>query len=233
MKINFAEISKLYQDNLDRGGSVAKDSCPDPERLVNSIMTEVPRKEKAEILRHAANCPACAGALKGLLCISAEVTKLAEQVEILSKSGRGCASPEKKTFWAWIVKKPLAATLMGLAAMAVIAVYVTQPRNKSAKRSEPGVGIQMISPVKTSLPEATVQFKWESLANADYYIVELFDKTLKLVWRSGLLYGNETPLAGGVSKDMIPGETYYWTVTAVMTDHIEIKSRMAEFSIRK
>jgi hypothetical protein len=63
--------------------------------------------------------------------------------------------------------------------------------------------------------------------------VELFNRSMEKVWRSGRIAdaGTEPPAeAIGV---MIAGEIYFWRVTAVLTDGRELASRLAEFSIRR
>ena len=71
------------------------------------------------------------------------------------------------------------------------------------------------------------------MAGVGQYTVELFDKSLRLVWRSGPVSGNELRPADGVGKDLNAGETYFWMVTAVTGDHAELKSRLGEFSVKK
>jgi len=237
MKVNLSDISKLYQGYLNDRRSLDKSLCPEPERLVKSVMTGVPAKEKAEITRHVADCAACAEALKGLLGLSAEIDRLAERVAeqtaILSRSARERGSFDTRTFGLWILKKPLGAILTGLAAVAVVALFVFQLRDRSGTRGGQAEGIQAISPIKVSVPKDSIRFRWESLTNASYYKIDLFDKSFALIWQSGPVHGSNLQVSFADNKTIIPGERYFWMVAAVLNDYKEVKSKLAEFSIKR
>lgn len=235
MKTDSAEVSRVYRDYL-RGEKPARgEACPTTERLAQCVLADVPGKERAEIVGHAANCAACAAALKDLLAVSAETDRVA--AEIIHSAGRGEAgeSGGAKTFWGWLTRNLAAAVMAGLVVIAVITFSVFKLQDRSGTRGGGGseARILLVSPVGGSLSGDGLEFRWESLTGADHYTVELFDKALKLVWRSAPVPGTEIRLANGVGKDLIVGEMYYWIVTAVTTDRTEIKSRLAEFSVKK
>jgi hypothetical protein len=136
-------------------------------------------------------------------------------------------------FWGRLTGKPAVAVMAGIFVLAVMTFSVFRLLDRSGTRGGPGARILLVSPVAGSLSREGLEFRWQSLAGADHYTVELFDKSLKLVWRSGQVSGNEVRPADGVGKGLTAGETYYWMVTAVTVDHSEIKSRLAEFSVKK
>lgn len=233
MKTNFAEISRLYQEHLRSNGRGAIDSCPDPEHLIKSVTGRVSRKEKAEIIRHVGNCIECARVLKATLNISAETDQFVSQVDVISEHGSDYHENHNRGLWNWVIRRPIVATLISMIVVAVFAFSIFRLLDKPGTRGGPGSKVQLISPAKASLQGDNISFKWEGLTNVDNYVVELFDKSINLVWRSGPLHGNEARLPDKVGKDMISGETYYWSVTAVMNDQIEIRSPLAEFSVKK
>ncbi len=233
MKTNLAEVSRVYRDYLRGKKPAGGGACPTIERLAQCVLADVPGKERAEIVGHAANCAACAAALKDLLDISAETDRVA--AEIKRSTGRGQAGESRgaKAFWGRLTGKPAVAVMAGIFVLAVITFSVFRLLDRSGTRGGPEARVLLVSPVAGSLSRDGLEFRWESLTGADHYTVELFDKSLKLVWRSGPVSGNVVRPADAVGKDVNAGETYYWMVTAAMGDRSEIKSRLAEFSAKK
>lgn len=233
MKTNLAEVSRVYRDYLRGEKPAGGGACPTIERLAQCVLADVPGKERAEIVGHAANCAACAAALKDLLDISAETDRVA--AEIKRSAGRGQAGESRgaKAFWGRLTGKPAVAVMAGVFVLAVITFSMFRLLDRSGTRGGSEARILLVSPVPGSLSKDGLEFRWESLAGADHYTVELFDKSLKLVWRSGPVSGNVVRPADAVGKDVNAGETSFWMVTAVMGDHSEIKSRLAEFSVKK
>ncbi|MCX6576731.1 MAG: hypothetical protein NTV82_10100 [Candidatus Aminicenantes bacterium] len=70
------------------------------------------------------------------------------------------------------------------------------------------------------------------MPNAKYYIIETFDASLDLIWRSESLTGNELSPSREVSQKFRPNEKYFWVVTAVLEGGNKTKSRMKDFSIK-
>lgn len=233
MKTSLTEVSRIYLDHLRGDKPAAGGACPTLERLAQCVLADLPEKERAELVGHAANCAACAAALKDLLDISAETDRVAAGIK--RSAGRGQAGESKgaKAFWGRLTGRPAVAVMAGIFVLAVMTFSVWRLLERSGTRGGPGARILMVSPVGGSLSRDGLAFRWESLAGANLYRVELFDKSLKLVWRSGQVSGNEVRPADGVGKGLNAGETYYWMVTAVTVDRSEIKSRLAEFSIKE
>lgn len=233
MKTNMTEISRIYRDYLRRAKPDVDRACPSIERLAQCVLADVPGKERAEIVGHAANCATCAAALKDLFDISAETDRVA--AEIKRSAGREQASESRGAgaFLGRLTGRPAVAVMAGIFVLAVLTFTVFRLLDRSGTRGGPEVRVLLVSPVAGSFSRDGLEFRWQSLAGADHYRVELFDKSLKLVWRSGPVSGNELHPADAVGKGLNAGETYYWMVTAVRGDHSEIKSKLAEFSVRK
>ncbi len=233
MKTNMADVSRVYRNYLRGEKRSAGGACPTIERLAQCVLADVPGRERAEIVGHAANCAACAVALKDLLDISAETDRVA--AEIKRSSGRGQAGESRRAwaFWGRLAGRPAVAIMAGIFVLAVLTFSVFRIVDRSGTRGGMETRVLLVSPVAGSFSRDSLEFRWQRLAGADHYTVELFDKSLKLVWRSGPVSGNELRPADAVGRGLSAGEAYYWTVTAVKGDHSEIKSRLAEFSVKK
>jgi hypothetical protein len=232
MKTNLAEVSRAYLEYLRGEKPTVGRACPTMERLAQCVLADVPGKERAEIVGHAANCGACAAALKDLLDIQAETDRVAAAIKRSAGRGQAGESGGTKAFCGRLAGRPAVTVMAGIFVLAVISFSVFRLLDRSGTRGGPEAGVLLVSPVAGSLSRDGLEFRWESLAGTDHYTVELFDKSFKLVWRSGPVTGNELRPADGVGKGLTAGETYYWMVTAVTGDHSELKSRLAEFSVK-
>jgi hypothetical protein len=233
MKTNTAEVSRIYKDYLRGAKLDVERACPTMERLTQCVLADVPAKERAEIVGHAANCAVCAAALKDLLNISAETDRVAAEIKRSAGRERTGKSRGATALWGWITGRPAVAVIAGIFVLVVLTFSVIRVLDQSGTRGGPGVRVLLVSPNSGSFSRDGLEFRWQSLAGAAHYRVELFDKSLKLIWRSGPVSENELRPADVVGKALNPGETYYWMVTAVRDDHSEIKSRLAEFSVKK
>lgn len=233
MKTSMADVSRVYRDYLQGEKPAAREACPTIERLAQCVLADVPGKERAEIVGHAANCAVCAAALRDLIDISAETDRVA--AEIKHSAGRGQAGESRRAwaFWGRLAGKPAVAVMAGIFVLVVLSFSVFRLVDRSGTRGGMEARVLLVSPVAGSVSRDGLEFRWQSLAGADHYTLELFDKSLKLVWRSGPVSGNGLRPADAVGQGLNAGEVYFWTVTAVKGDHSEIKSRLAEFSVKK
>jgi hypothetical protein len=77
---------------------------------------------------------------------------------------------------------------------------------------------------------ADLQFKWKKVPNSKYYLIELFDSALCLVWRSEPIDGIMAGIPADTKAVFQPG-TYYWILTAIRMDDTSLKSDLKEFAI--
>jgi hypothetical protein len=231
MKTDFLELSKAYQDYLQQKDPNTREPCPDIELIMASVLAEVTKRDKARIVSHAANCAKCAQVLKRLLAFSSEIDSSFESEKALCEKKNSRAGAENKALWTWLPKRRPVYVMAGLLCMAIIAFFVIRPMVPSNTRDVASKGqITLVSPVNTSLPLDKIQFRWEKIARARYYIVEVFDVSLKLVWRSDPIFENSADFMPGI-QPLAPRGTFYWMVTALMEDDTLSKSKLKEFSI--
>jgi hypothetical protein len=234
MKTDLAELSSVYQRHLRDHTGEAAAPCPGLERLAESVMGKVSKKERAAIVAHAANCSACAAALKSLLQVSRETDRVAAGLEAYAGHGE---SERIRTQWARRARpflRPAVAAAAGILVIAVLIVAIPGlvERSGSGTRGGAEAGIALVSPGRAVSIKDGLEFRWQGAFGADFYTVEVFDRSFRLLWRSGRVAGTETPFPAEAFGLLKRGESYYWTVTAVTGNEAEIKSRLAEFSVR-
>jgi len=232
MKTDFLEISKAYRDYLQNRDPGTCEPCPDIELIITSFLTGVPKKDKARIVSHAASCVKCSQLLKKFLAYSSEIDRFVEREQaIYEKMYREIS--EKRSLWARLPKnRPVFITAM-LLCIAIITIIIIRPNVPLSTRDVvANTQINQVSPVNGNILIDKIQFRWEKVAVAKYYIIEIFDVSLNLIWRSDPIIGNSVDFSSGNQK-LAQGGIYYWMVTAVMEDDTKSKSKLKEFSIAK
>jgi hypothetical protein len=121
----------------------------------------------------------------------------------------------------------------GIFVVAALIVSVPKLLDRSGTRGAPEAGIVLVSPLKAEPAPDGLDFRWQGLAGTDHYTVEVFDRTFRLVWRSGWVTGTETRLQAETARLIVPGEAYYWKVTAVTNGRQEVQSKLAEFLVTR
>jgi len=233
MRIKLADASRVYGDQLRGEGLARRGPCPTLERLVRCVMGEMPRKERYEIVGHAADCAVCAAALKHVLSLSRETGRAAAEVAAYVGESKAEQSRDRAGFGRRPLMKPAIAVLPALFVIVVLIVFIPRLLNRSGTRGGTEARIVLISPVKAESPKEKLAFRWQRLAGVDAYTVEVFDKSFRLLWRSGRVAGTEARLPAETGARIKPGERYYWMVTAITDGGAEIKSKLAEFSVAK
>jgi hypothetical protein len=232
MKTDLAELSRVYQEHLQGRARDPAASCPGLERLAESVMGKVSKKERAAIVGHAANCAACAAALKSLLQVSRETDRVAAGLEAYAGHHR--------TEWRWSERahgvrpflKPAVAAAAGVLLITVLILTIPGLLERSGTRGSTGAEIALLSPGGAVSIGDGLEFRWQRTSGAEFYTVEIFDRSFQPLWRSGRLAGTEVRLPAEAVGLLKRGESYYWTVTAAAGNETEIKSRLAEFSVR-
>jgi hypothetical protein len=232
MKTNLAHLSRIYQDCAKGGADGAP--CVDPERLARCAMGDMSRRERDEIVGHAADCSACAAALKRLLSLSAEADRAAADLGAVLGRRKAERARARAAFWRRPAFVPVAAVSAGLLLFATSILFVPGFMGRSGTRGADEAGVALVSPVGAKVSAGNgVVLKWEGVAGAAFYTVEVFDGSMSLLWRSGRTAGAEARLPVETVRKMAPGETYYWRVTALAENRRETRSKLAEFSVAR
>lgn len=234
MKTNLADLSRVYRDHLNRPGRVSSEPCPDIEALARCVMGELPRYDRDRIVEHAASCSACAEALKQILTLSDQTEKASAELAAAEARRRPGALSNAGPLWKKPAFWPVFAVSSGLVLILALIVLAPGYRNLPSTRSASGEGVVLLSPESgAELAKAGLVLRWQGLPKARSYRVELFDSSFRLIWRSGGLDGTESALPDEAVRKLIPGQRYYWAVTALTEGRREIRSELAEFALGK
>lgn len=229
MKISLSDLRDLAKSGIESEGRPSRDGCPSPENLVLCVRSRLPKKERARIIDHVAVCRDCAQEVKSLLEISAAEAALTGD---LAEAGAAQKSKTSRAFGlptgrpAWLIASAALAAVF-LAAVAILSISRFSPRAVQPRGA--AAGLDLVSPVEKASAGSGLKFVWKARPDSKFYVVEIFDASLSLLWRSGDVSGNEIAAPEDLTRLLKPGETYLWMVTAVLEDEVMVRSKLGQF----
>ena len=234
MKTDLVQVSGILRSSLAERGAGPGAGCPSPDDLVQLVAQGLGKSFRAKAMMHISNCASCAQEVKSILRLSREIDKLTGKIEAV----QGCPQPEalreQRHVAPLLSRRAAVSALAGLIGVAFITLAVIKLADRPAVRGAAGPEIRLLSPRQVALPSVSeIRFRWKAVPKAKGYIVELFDKSLARIWRSGTIPDTGIDLPAEAQGSVHAGETYFWRVTAVFDEDSERASRLAEFSIRK
>jgi hypothetical protein len=176
------------------------------ERLA---LGEAEREERQRIVDHVVRCLDCATVYRGLAELETEAREFDPGVPARPVLGQAAWQSGLRP-WGFLGGMAAAAALVWALARPALAPappVATSPVMRGAEAARP----RALAPGgrQTSWPEA---FRWEPLAGARAYRVELFDASATPVWQSAEM--TETTLSWPAWM-MLKDGTYYWQVVAI------------------
>ncbi len=234
MKTNLTQIAEVYRAYLGERKVESGAGCPTPEDLVRFATRGTGRKARVRILEHVSNCADCALVLKSILRLSGEIDKLTGKAEAFQRCPQDEVLGKKEHVRLIPGRRAAVAILAGMIGLTIMTLSVIRISDRPVVRGTAKFRIRLLSPKqRASYLAEDIKFKWEAVPKAARYTVELFNRSLERVWRSGPISNSGTELPAEARGVIFEGETYFWRVTVVLEDGAELISRLAEFSIRK
>jgi len=231
MKISLSDLEDIVATGGENRARPLRDDCPSPEQLALCARSALSKKEKSVITGHLMTCRDCAAEVKTILAVFAEESRLIRDLQDSvpapgKKQPQATGSPR----WhpAWKIASAVSAVVL-LAALGIVLVSRFAPR--ADRQRGAGPALALVSPVNNAFSLGGLKFTWRGPA-AKYHIIEVFDASLKLLWRSAGVAGNEVTAPEELTRRMKPKETYFWVVTAVLGDESRVKSKLGEFKTK-
>jgi hypothetical protein len=232
MKTNIIDLKHVYKDYLEDHKPSSRESCPSPKKLVLFVRSKMAGRDQEKFLNHATKCSYCLQEVRSFLDITKAESKFILEMSRLRNSAGQAERPQARPLarrWSWNTVSVVSAVVL----VAAIATYsVVHFSKRPDFRRGPTAAIQLIAPVDRAVSSAALRFSWEAVPQAKYYIIETFDDTLDLIWRSESLTANEFRFSQDILQKFKPNEKYFWRVTGVLESRDKIKSRLKKFSIK-
>ena len=90
-----------------------------------------------------------------------------------------------------------------------------------------------MTPVREKTVSGAWIFDWKPIRQAESYTVEVFDRTLSSIWKSGPLHDARLAPPEELRLLLKAGSGYFWSVTARLPNGLLVKSRLGEFALRR
>jgi len=237
MKITDKELGILYRSYVNDRSPASRRKCPNPKDLISIFSPRAREKRKTHIIDHITRCSACASEFRLFLEMERERRQFESEIGIaLSES----LHPLKKKdpllgkmfislgFWQY--------TTMAVGMIFLTASFLTLFQKNPIFSSKPAAAripsqpaIQLIEPVRGSVSKSRLVFKWQSVSFANYYVFELYDEALKLVWKSPQISETSLSAPNRILEKLKSSKPLFWMITAYLTSGKYVESSLAGF----
>jgi hypothetical protein len=238
MKINEADLKALYKSSIQGKTPQSRSDCPSMETISGLFLETASESEKAKVIDHITTCSLCHEEFDLFLNISRDESRLFEELKKNLQPKKRFAGQIHDLFskcrsrflWKYVSIPLLAAlSLMVIYFAARFYIINSEPEERGRLLGP----IRLISPGHDIVSDAPLVFKWDEIKPADYVILEIFDESLLLIWKSQRIRDNFYELPLNARKKIKKAKLYFWMVTAVMPDGSRIESSLQEFVIRE
>lgn len=230
MKIDNKEIKKKYNEYLHRNNNEIHNNCPSINEIINIFLMSRFSIKRKRLIKHIINCPQCIQVTKFLINIFKETDKISTNAYEIYKLRK--INPANKNFRQISLFNSLKFSFPILAILAVLILVFFFIQNRSSSfRGSKFHQVFLISPINNTYKEKFPIFNWEASFKSDYFIIEIYDESLNLVWRSEKIFTTQYNLPQKIIVNLEKNKTYFWSVTAFLYDSKKIDSELGRFKL--
>jgi hypothetical protein len=237
LKKSYKEHNKMKNNHLNR-------ECPDPKIFLNFFRQRLSRKHKIKVIDHVSECYFCSREFEFISeIVRAEKTFLEEisftlylnhikkRIKFLNIISSISKKSKALLFYNHAWKYFLVTVLLFS-----ISIYSIKSFNNAKKSEFRGINQDKIIlkyPIENKVRKSSINFKWEVNWVPVYYKIEIFDRSLLLIWESKRIYDVSTTLPATILNKMKKNNTYFWMVTAYYQNGSILESPLGQFTFVK
>ncbi len=225
MKTNDRELKRVYRESVQKASVPTKD-CPSPQAIWELFAGKASERRKARLVDHITACPSCFREFEAFLEISRAEGNLANQVQARLGSRPGRAPLPMA--WRYVAALLM---LMVILATAILSTKWLGPAGPPEERGRVSGQVRLLSPSREPNLRAPLIFSWEEIARSEYFIIEIFDDSLRPFWKSSRLTGRSYELPSPVKEKLKGNQSYFWMLTAFLQDGGRTESALEEFKL--
>jgi hypothetical protein len=223
--------------------------CPGKDAIIRFFEGRGSEKNRSEILSHVLACPECLAVFEAAEEIrsgSEAILRALDGADLGSPKARGRlrrqAADELRALrqkrrsgrrtairWAGI---PAAGAALALLCALILVPRLSTPARDDVERNASPLELRLLQP-RGGTGSLPLTFRWAPAPEARSYRLEIYDRTLEPVFRSGELGAEELTLAANTSLSLRAGETYFWKVAAFLKDDRTIESEFSKFVLQR
>jgi hypothetical protein len=237
MNINHKDLCSLYQSFVSGRLPESRENCPPLNDLIKFFKPRTSRKHKIKIIDHITGCAPCAQEFDLFLKIKRSSEQMDREIEMWLGPRilpREFSDRPKMIFfhrfWRYAV------FLVGIVSLSL--AVLTFINNNPAMLSKQQVGrghiesdILLMEPINTKIEKSHLVFRWKEYDGADSYEVELFDESLRFIWKSPKLGETKYSLPSEILQQLVPSHIYFWMITINMKNSTAIESELVYFVV--
>lgn len=235
MRINDDNLKSIYKSYVLTRTPLSRRACPSSEEISNIFIDSGLKEEKEKIIDHITNCSYCVQEFDAFLEITRQEQKLVEEINLFLKT-EDRPSPVSKKNTKKMMKFALAWKFALASVIAVVLAgatfFITNGlifNKKTEKRGDRPGQIRMLAPRSDHAFESPLLFRWNEIAERDYFIIEIFDESLSPLWKSAKVFETSYRLPPDVEGLMHKGRSYFWMVTVFFSNGLTRESHLEEF----
>jgi len=225
---------------------LSREECPPPEAILQVLEKSIAIEKREKVIDHIVKCAYCLQEFELLLGFVRGENEMAEEISSFLEGKVGGAPPPRKKpkigarisrlspqfFSTWRI----AAVSMAMIIIAGLLLILINPILKPALDKERGKAraqVRLLSPLRGQTGALPLVFRWQEVEGAELYQMEVFDKSLLLLWRSPQIEEHTLELPTAIMKTLEENTVYFWMVTAFFPDGIEKESQLGTFILAK
>lgn len=246
MKITHGDVKSAYKSHIRGCVPPSREACPPAESIFSVFDESASAVNKEKIIDHVTRCCYCHQEFELFLELYRKEKKAVGDITayLQTKGSRSdIPGQRRRALDILSVRRFKVRPLWRLAAGSLLAVSITflvligirsfikAPEDRERGRL-PGQ-IRLISPVQGKEAKTPLAFRWEGTPRADYYYLEIFDRSLLPLWKSPQLKGLDYGLPPEATDIIKTNEVYFWTVSARLIDGTTRESPLEKFIVRE
>jgi len=246
MKITPDDLKRAFKSHIRRCIPASRADCPPAESIFNVFRDSARPADKEKVVDHVTGCCYCLQEFELFLEFHRKKEKAIGDITgcLKTKGSRSAIAGNKRgEERVRLIPRFKTRPLWRLAAVSVFAVSLTLlflVGIRSFFRT-PEVGergrlpdqIRLVFPVQGKEAKMPLVFRWEGTPRTEYYLVEIFDRTLLPLWKSPRIVELHYKFPQESADIIKPNEVYFWTVTAWLIDGTKRESPLEEFTIKE
>lgn len=237
MKITHKDLCAFYQSYISGRLPPSRNNCPSMPDLIEFFKPKSSRKLKTRIIDHITQCAPCAREFDLILTIKRRAGEMDQEImRLLGGDNEPQESSvrrmNKMAFFHPIWK--YAALAIGIVSLSLsVLTLLDKNRDFFIKgqngRGELEIDARLVEPVNDKFEKSHLVFIWKVHKGADSYALDLFDESLRLIWKSPNLRETQYHLPPDIIQKLEPFRTYFWMITVAMQNGTIIESPLAHF----
>lgn len=246
MKITLDDLKHAFKSHIRRCVPPSRAACPPAESIFSVFQDSAPPADKEKIIDHVTGCCYCLQEFELFLEVHRQQEKAIGDItgyfkmkgnrSAITGNKRGVARirliPRFKAspLWRWAAVSIFAVSLTILFLVGIRSFFRTPEVGERGRL--PGQ-IRLVFPVRGKETGMPLVFRWEGTPRTEYYLLEIFDRSLLPLWKSPRIQELHYRFPQESADVIKPNEVYFWTVTAWLIDGTKRESPLEEFTIRE